>query len=300
MRIGLATCANLPSWEIDDRFLHAALREREVELEQPAWTDPGVDWSRFDAVLVRTTWDYQEQCDAYLAWAERVAACTRLLNPLAVLRWNTHKRYLAELEQLGVRLAPSVWLPGGVRANVASLAAEHAIVRGFFKPQLAANARGTFRFRADDHEQLAAAQRHLDHMLLERHEDMLLQPYLDGVESEGELSAIFFDGRFSHGVRKIPVPGDYRVQDDWGATDEPYELDRAGQELCRGVLAALDRVLERLGVERPLLYARIDLLRDHGGELVLNELELVEPSLFLRHRPEAGAVLADALLARLS
>ena len=120
--------------------------------------------------------------------------------------------------------------------------------------------------------------------------DLLLQPYLARVETEGELSAIFIDGRLSHAVRKVPVHGDYRVQDDFGAHDEPTTL-------ARDEIALAERAIRVAGTD--LLYGRTDFLRADDGSLVLTELELVEPSMFFRHAPQAPDRLADALRARL-
>ncbi|MCA9687684.1 MAG: hypothetical protein KC457_36330, partial [Myxococcales bacterium] len=153
-------------------------------------------------------------------------------------------------------------------------------------------------------DKIAEAQVMLDE-LLAAGEDMILQPYLAAVEGEGELSVIEFDGRFSHGVRKVPVAGDYRVQDDHGASDEPWIPDADARRLVSRTLEALAVVAPTLdpGLAQPgalpLLYARIDMLRGDDGALVLNELEIVEPSLFFRHGPAAGEMLAEALLRRL-
>jgi glutathione synthase/RimK-type ligase-like ATP-grasp enzyme len=287
-RIALATCRNLPGWEVDDRPLVAALVERGAEIVQPAWDDPDVDWGAHDACLVRTTWDYTEQRDAFVAWAERASMSAPLFNPPEVVRWNTHKGYLADLERAGVRIAPTEWLARGERPDLGRILERRGWRRGFLKPCVGATARETLRFDVDD---LAAAQAHVDRLL--ESEDLMLQPYLASVETEGELSAIVVEGEPTHAVRKVPVSGDFRVQDDFGASDEPYAFSRAELEVVRGVTACAEQRFGRL------LYARVDLLRDDAGALVLNELELVEPSLFLRHGPNAGAVLADALLARI-
>lgn len=288
MRIGLATQRDLQAWEVDDRPFHAELAARGVDVAHPIWNDPAVDWSSFDAVLVRTTWDYTDDQEAFAAWAERAGQATRLFNPAHVIRWNTHKGYLRELEAAGVPLAPTVWLPRGTTIDVAATLAERGWTRGFVKPMVGATARETLRFTADT---APLAQAFLERTLAV--EDMILQPYLPAVEQAGERSVIFFGGRPSHGVRKVPVPGDYRVQDDFGAHDEPWHPDDDELALATRILhAAQDLVGE-------LLYARVDLLEDDDGRLVVTELELVEPSLFFRHDPGAPARLADALLARL-
>ena len=139
--------------------------------------------------------------------------------------------------------------------------------RGFLKPVVGATARETLRF-ASDHEGLAQAQAHVERLLPD--EALMLQPYLQSVETDGELSALYFDGEFSHGVRKVPVPGDYRVQDDFGASDEPYTFTEGEVSALGSILRALDVVLHsKFQQEEPLLYARIDVLRDGNGGLYL-------------------------------
>ncbi|MHC5024581.1 MAG: ATP-grasp domain-containing protein [Planctomycetota bacterium] len=286
MRIALATCSELPDWEIDDRPLHEAFAARGVEIARPVWDDPDVDWSRFDACLIRTTWDYMEKRDAYIAWAERVESVTPLFNAAAIVRWNTHKRYLFDLAEDGVTVAPTIWLDPGQPADAAALLAERGWPRAFIKPMIGATARETLRFDTDE-PGLAAAQTHLDRLL--PREGVMIQPYLGRVETEGEISAIFIDGQFTHGVRKVPVSGDYRVQDDFGAHDEPRPFAPTELDLVRGIL---DRV------EGDLVYARADFLRSDDGELLLSELELVEPSLFFRHGPDAAEALVSAVCRR--
>jgi hypothetical protein len=299
MRLALATRADLPTWEVDDRHLHHALQQLGVPFAQPVWDDPAVDWARFTAVLVRTTWDYQDKLPAFLAWSRRVAAVTRLDNPAAVVAWNTHKHYLRQLEAHGVPLAPTQWLDRGRPVDLAALVRRLGWREGFLKPCVGATARETLRF-ATDAAGLAAAQAHVDRLL--PHEDLMLQPFLGEVLRRGEWSAIFLDGRLSHCVRKIPVPGDYRVQDDFGARDEPY-LPTAGE---RGLAEQAMAVVQRAGgpcpgaAGAPLLYGRADFLWRDDGQCVLTELELVEPSLFFRHAPTAGRTLAMAWLRRLS
>lgn len=299
MRIALATCSNLPAWEVDDAPFHRELVARGVALERPVWDDPAVEWGGYAACLIRTTWDYQEKREAFVAWADRVAAATRLHNPPAVVRWNTHKGYLRDLARLGVPIAPTVWLQQGTRVDVASLVRQRGWSRAFLKPCIGATARETLRFPADA-AGLARAQAHVDRLL--PREDLMLQPYLASVESRGEWSAVFFDGELSHAVQKVPVPGDYRVQDDFGASDRPYRPTPAQRQLAAAAVAAVWRRGGALpGADgAPLLYARADFLWDDAGGCVLTELEVVEPSLFFRHDAAAAGRLAAALLRRVA
>ena len=265
----------MPSWEVDDRPFHDALAARGIAAPQIAWDDPAADWSAFDAVLIRTTWDYQEKREAFVEWAARVPVT--LYNPADIIRWNTHKSYLRDLESRGVPIVPTEWLMRGTRPGVADICRRRGWRRAFLKPCVGATSRETLRFDAGD----PAAQRHADRLLA--HEDLMLQPYLSRVETAGEISAIFIDGRLTHGVRKVPVSGDYRVQDDFGAKD--FAIDFPDVALAR-------RAIEAVG--RPLLYGRADFLESDEG-LQLTELELVEPSLFFRHGRHAADALADAI-----
>lgn len=286
-RVALATCARLPAHEFDDRPLRAAFGELGVDVQDVVWSDPAVDWSRFDACLIRTTWDYVPRLQEFLAWTESTARQTRLFNEADTVRWNTHKGYLIELEGRGIPVVDTIWIERGSTADIADLVRECGWSKAFLKPAVGLSARGTIRFDADP-PGCARAQAHLNASLVDV--DFLLQPYVSTVETFGELSAVFIDGELTHTVRKIPVPGDYRVQDDHGGSDEPFDVTPEEAKLAHGVLGALGR--------RPL-YARVDWLRDEAGSPRLVELELVEPSLFFRHSPQAAGKLARALLARL-
>lgn len=288
MRIALASCTGLPEWEVDDQPLHAALRHRGAVLEILPWDAPDVNWGVFDAVLVRTTWDYDTRPTAFLQWAGSVGP--RLHNPIDVIRWNLDKRYLRVLAREGVPVAPTQWLDPGDRIDLAAVLDQQGWSAGFLKPVVGASARATHRF---PRTRAAEAQAWLAPVLAR--EAMMLQPYLPAVEVFGEVSAVCVEGRPAHWVRKIPVPGDYRVQDDHGASDEPYRPGPGDVALVESVLATAMRALGR---ERPLLYARVDLLRGPGDDWMLTELELIEPSLFFRHGPSTAERLADALLAR--
>ena len=286
MDIALATCADLPDWEVDDRPLHSALRDRGVELHQPVWDDPAVSWDRFDAVLIRTTWDYHLKRDLFVAWAERVAGQTLLMNPASVIGWNTHKSYLRDLSERGMPTVDTLWLEAGDSVDIEAECSARGWTRGFIKPQVGATARETLRFDVTP-EGLLAAKQHIDRLL--PCEGLMVQPYMESVETHGEVSALFIDGSFSHGVRKVPVAGDYRVQDDHGASDEPYVFAAEETERLGNFLSGLDD---------DLLYARFDMLRHPDGSLRLIELGLVEPSLFFRHGPGAAERLADAVIRR--
>ena len=296
MRIALATCEDLPEWEVDDRPLHEAIRSHRIDFDQPCWSDSTVDWSGYDCCLIRTTWDYAHRRAEFVTWAEETAGLTRLLNPIDTIRWNTCKSYLRDLQNAGIPIIPTHWLESGERFDLKGILDDHGWERGFIKPRIGATARGTFRFDPND-ESLIEAEHHLS-MLLET-EAALVQPYLSSVEHAGERSAIFIDGVLTHAVEKIPAPGDYRVQDDFGAIDRACRLDADESKLVEHVMRTLQANPSWTGEQNaPPLYARVDFLM-HDAMPLVNEVELVEPSLFFRHCPRSAEALADALIARL-
>lgn len=288
-RIALASCAPYPPVVDDEEPLRAALRARGCEVVDPAW-DAAFDWSSCAAVLIRCTWDYHTRCAEFLAWCERTSRLTRLFHGPRIVRWNVDKRYLAELAARGVPIAPTVWLDGRDDTVEGVIrAATRGWTRAFLKPVVGANASDTLRFSCDEPGVAAAL-----HHLRETAGSFMLQPYLDAVERDGELSIIMIDGQPAHAIRKVPATGDYRVQEDWGAHDEPWQPDALALTLAHDAVREAGAVLgERL------LYGRVDLLL-HEGRYVLNELELVEPALFFRHSHATAERLAEALLQRIT
>ena len=281
MNVALVSCTDLPGWEVDDQPLIEALELKGATVHRPAWTEE-LDWNQFDIAVIRTTWDYRARKAEFVKWCSKVP---RLFNNANIVSWNTHKSYLRELEQHGVAIAPTVWIRTGEHVDMKHVMSTLETTNGFIKPQVGACASDTLRFRMDE---LASAQVFIDANI---HQDMMVQPYLDRVESEGELSAVFIEGLCTHGIQKIPVAGDYRVQDDFGASDYPYKF-------TDHEIDDMKKVLRLVPDFEDLLYARFDYLRDSKGALLLNELELVEPSLFFRHCPNSAILFADAILNR--
>lgn len=291
MRIALASCDPLPLVADDELPLVDALARRGFEVVRPPWDLAGFDWASVDAVLIRTTWDYHTRAAEFVAWCTQVAAVTRIFHGPAVVGWNVDKRYLAALDARGVAIAPTLWLAPGAGLGAAERLALDALGPGrrFVKPVVGANAFATLRVDpAEAPDRIAALQ--AEHPAL----GFMVQPYLATVEADGELSAICIDGRFAHAIRKVPAAGDYRVQEDWGARDEAYAMPPAEVAVAERAVAIASEL-----VGEPLLYARVDFLRDGRGGVYLNELEAVEPALFFRHGPATAERLADALLARL-
>lgn len=283
-RIAIATCADHPRLAPDDRSLLAALEARGVEAVPAVWDDAGVEWERFDGCLIRSTWDYHEKHDDFLAWARSVSEEIPLWNAFELVAWNSEKGYLRELAATGLPTIPTRWLERGGGHRLEALLAEEGWDGAVLKPAIDLGARNLRRALAG-----GAADQAMLEELLARH-DVMVQPFLPMVEAEGELSLVYIGGRFSHAVRKLPKQGDFRVQPSWGGS--VHSVDAAAAQIAIGDLA-----LAQLPTEP--LYARADLVRGPSGECLLIELELIEPSLYLSTNPPAAEQLADAVKSRL-
>ncbi|HEY6940772.1 hypothetical protein [Dokdonella sp.] len=290
--IALVSVAAARPLDDDLAPLQEALRAAGAGVEIVDWDDPALDWRRFDLALLRSTWDYAERLPEFLDWATRVATRTRLFNPLAVLRWNTDKHYLAELERAGVAIVPSTFVEPGADAAAAldAFLASTDAAEFVVKPSVGAGSRDAQRHARERRD---AAVAHLAR-LLDARRSVLLQPYLERVDEHGETALIHFDGRYSHAIRKGPLlrRGDAPTDALFAAEDirarTPDDAERALAE----------RVLAAVPFESPLLYARVDLIRDGDGAPRLLELELAEPSLFFAHAPGSAERFAAAVIAR--
>lgn len=285
--VALATCREYPDLDDDDRTVIAALAAEGIAARAEVWDDESVDWHRYDLVVVRSTWDYVDRGDEFLAWA---ASVPRLANPAPVLRWNTDKRYLRDLTAAGVPVVPTTWLEPG--DGVALPAVGSHVV----KPSVGNGSKDAGRFDLGDPAERELAVKHVQR-LLDRGATAMVQPYLGAVDTAGETALVYLGGAFSHALRKEPllsgpdtaVDGLFRPERISAAT--PNGTERA--VACRVVAAASEIVGE------PLLYARVDLLPDAAGRPAVLELEAAEPSLFLTHHDGAARRFAAVIGTRL-
>ncbi|MCA9271631.1 MAG: hypothetical protein KDA31_01165 [Phycisphaerales bacterium] len=247
-----------------------------MDAQHAAWNDATEDWSAFDLCVIRSTWDYYLDADQFLQWIELAESRTHLENHPEIVRWNIHKRYLTQLESAGLPIVPTVFID---RENELPL---EALLDGkgwddiVIKPAISAGSNETFRFGADAFLQADAfLLRHTPHR------DMMIQPYLKSVESGGERSTIFINGSCSHVIEKKPrfQGDDESVSGELPVTDEERDM--------------LGRALELL--PEPVMYARLDTMRDGDGSRLISELELIEPSLFLLQSETAQKAFVDAV-----
>jgi glutathione synthase/RimK-type ligase-like ATP-grasp enzyme len=281
-RLALVTFSGAPQLHDDDRVALSALRARGFSPEPVAWDAP-VDWSGFDRIVVRSTWDYFQRIEAFRAWLdglERLGA--PVLNPVATLRWNTDKRYLQRFAERGVPTIDTAWLARGEPAALDALLQARGWEEAVVKPAISGGGWRTFRVRR---EVARSRQGELDALLADG--EAMVQPFVREILEDGERSLIFFNRALSHAMRKRPKAGDFLVQLEHGGSIEPFEPPAE-------LLALADRALAQ--VEGPLLYARVDAVHT-AGQWRLNELELIEPMLYLRFAPGADERFADALAA---
>lgn len=289
--IALVTCA--AGRDVDDDLapLLAAVAALDAHVESPDWDDPTVDWARFDLAVVRSTWDYTDRLDEFLAWTRRAGTATRLVNDPAVLAWSSDKRYLRDLAVAGVRVVPTTFVESPDAVAAALPVGTEFVV----KPTVSAGSRDTVRHHADDHD--AATRQATD--LLARGKVPMVQPYQRAVDAEGETALFYLAGAFSHAIGKGPLlePG----RPAHRALFAPERITAASptaaqRALGDAVMAALPGIGALAGVAHPLPYARVDVLTADDGEPAVLEVELCEPSLFLAFAEGAAERFAGVLV----
>jgi hypothetical protein len=268
-------------FELEFGILERACRAEGLSLEHRIWDQP-FDRSAFDAFMVGTVWDYPPKLALFLETLDELQAHAPVLNPPSVVRWNIEKTYLKALAAEGAPSIPTLWADAADAAHIApafdALNADRLVV----KPLVGG---GAWR------QEVVTRDAELPGPEALPPGACLIQPFLPSVPEEGEYSFLFFGGRFSHALQKLPKSGDYRVQSMFGAREiihqpRPGELDQ-----CRTVLDAAARLTR----ERDLLYARVDMVRGLDGELAVMELEVIEPYFYPEQGPDMGAIFVAAL-----
>ncbi len=276
----VATCEFVSELDPDDRILVEELRRRGLTVSIAVWNDARVDWASARLCLVRSTWDYHRRYDEFDAWVQRAASLTVVKNDPALLRWNAHKSYLLDLERSGVPIVPTFWVRRGQRPRLREISRENSWQSLVLKPARGAAAHGVTLVRGDD-ASFAAGQMRLEE--LSAGEDVLVQPYLEGVVSYGERALIVIRGRYSHAAVKKPFDRILAVN------NEPSSYVEATRDEIAVAMQAV------AAVPGEPLYARVDLLKDDAGRVRVSELELIEPTLYFALHEPARRELAGAI-----
>lgn len=282
--VWLVTCAAFPDGEPAGELLTQALGERGLSSAWVRWDDESVDWSTGGLTAVRSTWDYQHRRDEFLAWAEHVARWSHLLNGPSVFRWNTDKAYLVDLAEAGVPVVPTRLLedPAELRAAVRGLAGRVVV-----KPRVGAGGAGVAVLDSPSSvEDLLGLGAALPAAELVGG-PWVVQPLVESVRTEGELSIFVLDGIPVTQAVKRPGPGEIRVHEQHGGSTQAAEL---GAEAAVLAVETVNAAEDLLAAELP--YARVDAMRLDDGRLVVSELEVTEPGLYLDVLPRNAVKFA--------
>jgi hypothetical protein len=265
MRVAIATCKTPPEPDTDEALLLASLRSAGLDATVHAWDDERAQgaFREQDLVVLRSTWNYYEHVDAFVAWVAEVGSTTTILNPPSVVAWNARKTYLVELAARGVDIVPTEFVERGASRAVADIFAARGWDEVVIKPVVSA---GSFRTERFSRGSLAAAQSFLDGLVVDR--GAMVQRWMPSVETYGERSLVWIDGEITHAIRKTP-------RFAGGVEQVSGDIEVAEDERAFAVRALAPFASE-------LLYARVDMVRDGEGVLRIMELELIEPSLFFR------------------
>ncbi len=287
-RIALATCTELPDLDPDDQPLITHFAEAGIEATPVIWSDPAVNWDSFDLVIVRNTWDYTDHLPRFLAWVNSLGS--KVKNSAELISWSTNKTYLRDLHNAGIPVIDTQFVSTAHDTWVVPPSVDYVV-----KPTVSAGSRDTVRLSAADSTSVGTAQILIDRVLAAG-KSIMIQPYLDHVDSDGETALLYIGGQYSHAVRKGPlllkdsqpelVHGLY-LQEEISA-----RIPRKDQlELANRVVGFWT---EKFGVA---LYLRIDLLDNHLGNPTVLEVEAVEPSIFFSTEPTSYHRFIQAALA---
>lgn len=277
-RCAFLTCRNLEGYVHDDHLAVPCFARSGWEVSPVVWDD-AMEWTQFDAVLIRTPWDYTQKVDQFLAVVEEIERVgVQLWNSASTVRWNARKTYLFELEGKGIPIVPTLLSSGRAShaARVREAFERFECSQLIIKPIVGAGASGIQTLQSEIEEIASAGP-------------VLVQPFLSQIMERGELSLIFFERELSHTVRKMPKPGDFRSQEEYGSRILLEKPPSNLIEAARNVLSCLSEVP---------LYSRVDLIESSTGLPLVMELELIEPSLYFRADDGAAKRFVDAFVAR--
>ena len=269
-----------PDYQVEWRWAYdgeaQALIRHGAAVDPVPWVEQR-DFGGFDLILPLVAWGYHQRYREWLDVLERMErAALPVVNPVPLLRWNSDKAYLAELAAKGIATVPTLAVDcldeAHLRASRETFGCDELVV----KPPVSASAYGTFRLR--DGEPVPPAVRGMR---------MMVQPWISAILDRGEYSLLFFGGELSHAVSKVPLPGEFRVQPEYGGIIGACEPPPGSEALARAALAA---------APAEAAYARVDMVVGNDGQLQVIELELIEPALFLDHAPDRGDAFARAIL----
>ncbi|HVO73410.1 MAG TPA: hypothetical protein VMT35_05270 [Ignavibacteriaceae bacterium] len=266
IQTAFVTYSRIPNLTEDDKILAEYLSQKNISVRPVLWDDETVDWQRFDAVILRSMWDYFERPEEFNKWIDKLERLgCKVLNPLSIVRWNRNKNYFDDFSGKGFSLPPYVICIRRKNESLKKIMEDKGLRKAVVKPAVSGGAYNTWITSIDtaDADQVRFTE------LLEKG-DVIIQQFVEEIITKGELSLVFFNREFSHAFRKKVKPGDFRVQSQFGGTEEAIDPDDYVLNCSANILNS---------ITGPLLYARVDGVIRDDGEFLLMELELIEPSL---------------------
>jgi glutathione synthase/RimK-type ligase-like ATP-grasp enzyme len=280
--IALLTCQRLSNLTEPDQSLIPLFRNHGITAEPVIWNDPNIDWKKYDYLIIRNTWDYYTQSDAFIKWLNALRdQKIRMLNPIDVVLNNMHKFYLRDFQQNGVQIISTLFSDKSSPISFEKLT-EKSWQKIVIKPAISA---GSYLTKTFETSELTKAS--FDEIV--EGNDWLIQPFLPEIEQQGELSMIFFNNEFSHAIVKIPKDGDFRVQRQYGGK---YQMIKPDKQL----ITIGENIIKQ--IPQKLLYARVDGVIINGV-FNLMELELIEPDLYFEFGDDICHRFVTAVLERI-
>lgn len=266
-KIAVLTCSEInENTTVDDDLCWKILKEKDIEITEVIW-DEVHDYSKYDLVLIRTTWDYQYKKELFAQKIREISTQARIINPAEIVLWNMNKKYLVEFQEKGLPVIPSIYRENISANEIESFLTQKEFQAGLIiKPCVGGSSYGIQLIKkTSDFKAVEDGQ-------------WLIQPYLPEISSKGETSLIYFNGNFSHAITKEPKAGEFRSQEEYGSKIFTVTPSEEQYKIADKVLGSLDTTLP---------YARVDLI-PHQSSFLLVELELIEPCLFLHYQPEVA------------
>jgi len=266
---------------LEQELLKSAFESQGLKVDITYWDNPSYEWQQTKSVLFRTVWDYFERFDEFWDWLEQVKTKTRLINSYELIKWNIDKHYLRDLKNNGIQVVPTYFADRGNNICLQEIANLNDWKHIVIKPAISASAFNTYKITNDEIEQ----KEQLFHELLQKH-DMLVQPFFPTISELGEASLMVFGGKFTHAILKKAKAGDFRVQDDFGGTVHDYNPTQEEIKFAEKVFQSCTSLP---------IYGRVDIVWDSNKHIYLSELEIIEPELWIRNRPESANKIAEAV-----
>ena len=265
----------------EQELLKSSLEAQGLKVNVTFWDNPSYKWQETKSLLFRTVWDYFERFDEFWEWLEQVKTKTKLINSYELIKWNIDKHYLRDLKNNGIQVVPTYFADRGNNICLQEIANLNDWKHIVIKPAISASAFNTYKITNDEIEQ----KEQLFHELLQTH-DMLVQPFFPTISELGEASLMVFGGKFTHAILKKAKAGDFRVQDDFGGTVHDYNPTQEEIKFAEKVFQSCTSLP---------IYGRVDIVWDSNKHIYLSELEIIEPELWIRNRPESANKIAEAV-----